>query len=318
MEPSVAEPWIAYQNRDAVVVSGPDAVTYLQGQLSQDVAALEVGGSAWSWVLQPAGKVDALVRVTRTGPDSLLVDVDAGYGPAVLARLTRFKLRTKADLEAATVTVMMVRGPGAAPRAAAVAASARREPDAMAGSWFGAPVLVVTALPPDPEAPDPEAPAPEAPGADAADVLLQDGSRWDEPDGSARRDGPELEAERIAAGVPAMGAELTDRTIPAETGLVAITASFTKGCYTGQELVARIDSRGGNVPRHLRRLRSATALVAGDELTNADGKVVGTVTSAAVHPEEGVVGLAYVARSVGAGDPVTSAAGPVTVLGGDG
>ncbi len=51
-----------------------------------------------------------------------------------------------------------------------------------------------------------------------------------------------------------MGAELTDKTIPGETGLIELTVSFTKGCYTGQELVARIDSRGGNVPRRLRRL----------------------------------------------------------------
>ena len=62
------------------------------------------------------------------------------------------------------------------------------------------------------------------------------------------------QAVRIEAGVPAMGAELTDRTIPAETGIIDRTVSFTKGCYTGQELVARIDSRGGHVPRHLRGL----------------------------------------------------------------
>ena len=67
-------------------------------------------------------------------------------------------------------------------------------------------------------------------------------------------DPAEYEAVRIAAGIPRMGAELTDKTIPGETGLIELTVSFTKGCYTGQELVARIDSRGGNVPRHLRRL----------------------------------------------------------------
>ena len=140
----------------------------------------------------------------------------------------------------------------------------------------------------------------DGPGLSAGDVSDLEPAAW--------------EAHRIAAGVPVMGAELTDKTIPAETGLVAITASFTKGCYTGQELVARIDSRGGNVPRHLRRLRSASALAPGDDLTNADGKVVGAVTSAAVHPELGVVALGYLARSVAAGDPVVSASGPVTVL----
>ena len=76
--------------------------------------------------------------------------------------------------------------------------------------------------------------------------------------------------------------------------MVPIAVSFTKGCYTGQELVARIESRGGNVPRHLRHLRlpATLAAAAGDRLER-DGKDVGWVTSVA-----GDVALGYVARSV--------------------
>ena len=65
---------------------------------------------------------------------------------------------------------------------------------------------------------------------------------------------PSTRPSASRAGIPRMGAELTDKTIPGETGLIEQTVSFTKGCYTGQELVARIDSRGGHVPRRLRRL----------------------------------------------------------------
>ena len=62
-----------------------------------------------------------------------------------------------------------------------------------------------------------------------------------------------FEAARIEAGVPAMGREITDKTIPQEAGaLVEHAVSFTKGCYTGQELVARLDARGNNVARRLR------------------------------------------------------------------
>ncbi len=61
-----------------------------------------------------------------------------------------------------------------------------------------------------------------------------------------------LERHRIEAGWPGDGRRAHADTIPAETGVVPVAVSFTKGCYTGQELVARIDSRGGNVPRHLR------------------------------------------------------------------
>jgi folate-binding protein YgfZ len=291
--------------RDAVNVTGPDAASYLQGQLSQDVAALEVDQSAWSWLLQPAGKVDALVRVTRTGPDALVVDVDQGYGEVVLNRLNRFKLRTKADLELGTIGVLAVRGPGARDVAAARAAGL----GSLRVHWVGAyRATVVDALWPS--------------GEDGADVLIRGTANPGPAEVVAVAAGldpavldPESwEADRIAAGVPVMGAELTDKTIPAETGLVDITASFTKGCYTGQELVARIDSRGGNVPRHLRRLRTGAPLAAGAELTNAGGKVVGTVTSAAAHPEEGPVALAYLARSVAVGDPVGSPAGPATIL----
>src|SRR5688500_13979317 len=66
--------------REVVVISGPEARPFLQGQLSQDVDALGVGASAWSLLLQPTGKVDAWLRVTRTGEDELALDVDRGYG----------------------------------------------------------------------------------------------------------------------------------------------------------------------------------------------------------------------------------------------
>ena len=85
-------------SRDVVRVQGPDAVTYLQGQLSQDVAALAVGGTTWSFVLQPQGKVDAWMRVHRLADDTFRLDTDAGAGAAVEARLRRFLLRTKAEI----------------------------------------------------------------------------------------------------------------------------------------------------------------------------------------------------------------------------
>jgi folate-binding protein YgfZ len=108
------------------------------------------------------------------------------------------------------------------------------------------------------------------------------------------------EAVRIECGVPKMGAELTESTIPAEAGqwIVAESVSFTKGCYTGQELVARIDSRGGNVPRHLRGV-----VIDGDPApvgatVVVDGAEVGTLTSVGRSPDLGPIALAYVARKV--------------------
>ncbi len=128
---------------------------------------------------------------------------------------------------------------------------------------------------------------------------------------SAALDAPTIdatayEAARIEAGVPRQGLDTDERTIPQEAGLELVAVSFTKGCFVGQELVCRIDSRG-HVNRTLRRLRaSAGALQRGDAVT-LDGKAVGEVTSAA-----GGVGLAMLRREVEPGASV--AAGPATAV----
>lgn len=225
--------WWVEVPRDFVRVTGPDAQVYLQGQLSQDIDGLQVGDSAFSFILQPQGKVDAYVRVTRV-EDAYVLDVDAGWGEALVVRLARFKLRTKADIEllADWRCVAIVSDDGA-----------------------------VT----------------EHVGTDVA----VEGAEGDPLD---------YEVLRIKAGVPRMGSEIDEKTIPASLGVVDRSVSFTKGCYTGQELVARIDSRGGNTPTRLVGVRGATT--PGDTLV-IDGREVGRITSA-----QGDVALAFLRRDV--------------------
>jgi folate-binding protein YgfZ len=270
--------------RDVVRVSGPDAIGYLQGQLSQDIGAIAVGGSAWSLVLQPQGKVDAFVRVTRIGTDDCLLDTDGGFGAALVQRLTRFKLRTKADIEVLDWRCLAVRGPAEAVAAVDVE-----------GLHVGGVVVVA-----------------DWPLIGGVDILGPDVS---EPAGVPSVSDEVYALARIQAGIPAMGAELTERTIPAESGIVDRAVSFTKGCYTGQELVARIDSRGGNVPRHLRGvlINDQDGSVPGGRAgpntpvepnapvevgapVEVDGRPVGELTSVARHPDGGYVGLAYIKR----------------------
>lgn len=251
--------------RDFVGVSGPEAAQFLQGQLSQDVDALAPGRSAWSFLLQPTGKVDAWLRVSRVDGDAYLLDVDEGFGVAVGERLSRFKLRTKADIEAVPAwRCLAVRG---------------RKVD------------VRNAV---------KAPAPW-PGLDGVDLLHTEDISLDELGLDAV--GLDVyDAVRIESGVPRMGAELTDATIPAETGqwVIEASVSFTKGCYTGQELVARIDSRGGNVPRRLRGIVVGTNVLpprGADVLVDDD--VVGTITSVGESLERRApVALGYVARRI--------------------
>ena len=242
--------------RDFVGVKGPDAGAFLQGQLSQDVLALEPpGGRAWSWLLQPTGKVEALLRVHRLTDDAFVLETDAGFGDAVARRLERFKLRTKADIEPLPeFRCLTVRGA---------------------------------------DAPDVD-PLPGLPGWD--EVGPEVAERDDVATGTAQ----EWEALRIRAGIPRMGADLTEATIPGEAGQwwIEHAVSFTKGCYTGQELVARIDSRGGNVPRPLRVLVvDGVVPPVGAAVVAADGREAGTLTSVAA-TAEGAVALAPVARSV--------------------
>ena len=269
--------------RDVVRVAGPDALTYLQGQLSQDVADdFDVGATNWSFVLQPTGKVDAWVRVTRVGGDEVVLDVDGGHGEALIARLRRFLLRTKADVDPLDWACVAVRGPGAV--------AAARE----AADEAGASLAVPAGWPRVGGAGGAEGPE----GAEGADLL---GPDVRPPVGLPGADLEAYEALRIRAGVPAMGAELTDRTIPAEVGqwVVDASVSFTKGCVTGQELVARIDSRGGHGPRHLRGLVIAQGeRPPVDAPIVVDGAEVGRVTSAARAPEGGAVALGYVGRGV--------------------
>ena len=252
--------------RDTVRVAGPEAVAYLQGQLSQDVEDLDVGTTAWSFLLQPTGKVDAWLRVTRTAADEVVLDVDGGHRDALLARLRRFLLRTKADIDPLDWRAIALRGPGAV----AAAGDAPAELRVPAG-W---------------------------PGVEGADLL---GPEVTIPAGVSAVGREAYESLRIRAGVPVLGAELTDATIPAEAGpwVIAESVDFTKGCFTGQELVARIDSRGGHVPRLVRGvdLPGGEAPAVGAAVT-VDGKEVGRLTSLAPRPGGGHVGLAVVGRAV--------------------
>jgi folate-binding protein YgfZ len=292
--------------RDVLAVRGPDAEEYLQGQLSQDVVVLAVGATADSLLLEPDGKLSALLRVTRTDGQGFVLDVDAGYGDAVVARLRRFLLRAKVELESLDWRCLSLRGAGVDEAAGGLlTVLAERGVLALPFEWNG--WTGVDLLGP-------------------SDVVLGP-EGLDLPAGIVACGADAVEACRIVSGVPAMGAELTPKTIPHEAGVVARTVSFTKGCYTGQELVARIDSRGGNVPRRLVGIVAPAGPPEVDALSPgmtlhggetpdgdaaAEDKVVGTLTSAAWSVELGAwVALGYLHRNV-------AAPGPARVRSGDG
>lgn len=258
--------------RDVIVAAGADVAGYLHGQLSQNVTGLGVGRSALTLLLQPQGKIDARLRLSRPSADQWWLDLEAGFGEAALARLERFKLRVDAEFTLHSWPMVAVRGPDAG--------SLLDDPDRpdTRGS-----TLVLDA---------------HWPGVVGVDLL---GPNAAIPDGIPEADPEALEALRITVGVAAMGTELTERTIPAAAAVVDDAVDFTKGCYVGQELVARVDSRGSNTPTNLRRITfedlpdgvdpTAIGLRSGDD-------EIGTVTSLAATPSGGAIALAYVKRAI--------------------
>ena len=96
--------------QDLVRAEGPDSITFLHSQLSQDIVAMEVGAERLSFLLQPQGRFVAVLRVERVGDDAVHLWVDPGYGQAVRDALNRFKIRTKCELSVETVHRWAVRG----------------------------------------------------------------------------------------------------------------------------------------------------------------------------------------------------------------
>ena len=270
--------------RDVLKASGPDAQSYLDGQLSQDIAALDVGKSAWSFILQPTGKVDAYCRVFRASEEEFYLEVPAGYGEDTLTRLQRFKLRVDCELELLRWQFCAIRGPKSAEAAEIVLSETSHRALIARTEWSGAAGFDLL--------------SPE---------LSLSGIRECSP--------AALEALRIESGTLLMGKDIAEGSIPAEVGnrILNEAVSFTKGCYAGQELVARVESRGGNVPRRLLGVifegyadTADDSFVgsplpeAGDQLHEAadSARQIGTLTSVACSPRLGSIGLALVHRSV--------------------
>lgn len=244
--------------RDVITVTGVDAASYLHSQLSQDVASMSPGEVRPSFILEPNGRLVALVRVTAAAHDRFVIDADPGTAESIVVRLNRFKIRVAAEIDSRRQTWQAVRGlaPGEAARI-----------EGSIPAWRGDATAVDVFVP---------------------GVVLP---TWVEEGDAAR-----LEYERVVAAWPMWGSELGPESIPAETGVVELAVSFTKGCYPGQELVERMDSRGSTAPRTIVALRCESAVSPGDDVV-LEGEVVGAYTSVATYGGD-VVALARVRRGV--------------------
>lgn len=283
--------------RGGVHVSGPDTWSYLQGQLSQDVATIGDGEGARSLLLTPQGKLDVDLRVLNVEGDAWL-DCEAPFTARLAASLERFRLRVDVTISprGADWVMLTVRGPEApASTRAALGVEMPSANHAHVG-WDGAhdtgpqgTLRVVRA---------------DWPGSPGVDVV---GPRQHvqlvrtalEASGVGAVDASASEAVRVEAGVPVQGRDLDDGLIPQEAFLERQAVSFTKGCFLGQELVCRIDTRG-HVNRYLRGVQvdGTPGVTRGASVVDSE-REVGVVTSVAEVPGEGrTVALATVRREI--------------------
>ena len=248
--------------RDVLRIKGDDAESFLQGQLTQDVMKIKTGESTWSFLLNPDGKVSSWLRISRLEGNHFLIDVDQNAGQQTLKRLMRFKLRVECNIDLEEWDWVAIRGHGS-----------QKYGMETNENFIAAPANWSL--------------------TEGFDLI---GKSVSNPGGLTKESTQLFEFLRILNGIPAIGKELTEKTIPAETGLVERSVSFTKGCYTGQELVARLDSRGNKVPKHLRIIYSTAEIIKGD-LVEVNAETVGEITSASSFEDE-FVGLAYISRKI--------------------
>jgi folate-binding protein YgfZ len=265
--------------RGAIDVLGPDAAEYLQGQVTNDVEALEVGEGQYAALLDRKGHMQTDLRVLRVGQEAILLDTEAATKDVALRHLTMYSVGRDVKVLDASAERAFVSLIG--PRAAEIAGTPPLPEFANeATTVAGVDVLAVGTR----DGIDLLFPAAER-GRVVA-TLVEAGAVEVSPEA--------VEIVRVEAGVPRFGAEMDAATMPAEASIVEDAVSFTKGCYIGQETVARLHYKG-KPNRHLRGLRLSGAAAPGAALRLGE-KEVGTLGGAVVSPALGPIGLAIVRR----------------------
>jgi folate-binding protein YgfZ len=251
---------------DLVWFGGKDAVSFLESLISQNVAAQEPGTVRRSFLLGPRGKITAVMWVLRDD-DRVGLLTDAGYGQVVSDTLGRYRIRVKVDIEPDSRPLVVRVGP----ESPAVEGWSEEEGVLTAGLPLAGNRRSVTTAP--------------------VDLPPVGRLAWT--------------AVRVEAGEPLMGVDIDEGTIPQESGLVPEAVDFTKGCFLGQELVARIDSRGHVNQRLMGVIVTTNVIPPPGAGVVAGEKTVGAFTS----PAESLtlrspVGLSLVRREVEAGEAV--------------
>jgi folate-binding protein YgfZ len=295
-------------DRGKIRLEGPDRVAFLQAIVSNDVAAIEPGLGRYTLGLNHKGQIVAEFPMLPWD-ESLLLHVEPEERAFTVGWLRRYKLRSKVQIadETEALALLSLAGPSS-PGVLAAWLGERivLDQDAVAErEWRGQPVLLAGA---------------RDTGELGYDVFLPASVAGEACDAFTTMGAPPIgrlawEILRVEAGTPRYGPELNESTLPPEAKLEERAISYEKGCYPGQEIVARIKNRG-----HVNRLLRGLTLDVGDPpaagtLVRTPEREVGAVTSAVWSPTlERPIALAYVRREISPGQTVSLADGRAAMV----
>ena len=284
-------------DRSTIVLGGSDVLRYLHAVCTQHTLDRAPGDATQALLLSPKGKIEFAFRLAVL-EEGVLVDTEAAAAQGLGERLARFVFRYDVTVGQPVPGAATVVGPGAD---AALAVAGLPVP-VPGRAGIAGPDLVLRRTPVGVDLLGPGAPAAVA-GLERAGVERAPDGLW--------------ELLRVEHGLPRAGLELTDDVLAEEAGLLGSHVHLDKGCYPGQETVARVHNLG-QVQRRLAGLRfepSGDGLPApGTDLVADDGRRAGQLRSVVDHPRLGPIGLAYVRRVVDDGRLVRAGARVATVV----
>jgi tRNA-modifying protein YgfZ len=282
-------------DRGKLAVTGEDAGPFLDSMLSNDIAGIPLGGGAYATLLTHKGRILADPRVIRTD-EGFLLDTERVGLQALFDAIRQLRIGYRAELHKRTLQRSLISLIG--PRSEELVGNPPPDPEHANGptAIAGVPVLAVRT---------PVGLDLIFPSEDLGRVRAELDRLGAIPVGQAA-----VDCLRVEAGTPRLGIDMDETTMPQEAGIHLRAVSFTKGCYVGQETVARLYWKG-KPNRHLRGLRLSGPASPGDELRLGE-TVVGTLTSVAISPLHGPIGLALLRRAAAPGDHLAVADGSLT------
>jgi folate-binding protein YgfZ len=274
--------------RGKLIVRGSDAAEYLQGQLTNDIEALEPGTGCYAALLDRKGHMQADMRVLHLSTGDLWLDTEPEAAETAERHLRMYSVGREVEIDDASSdwSILSVIGP-AAPK---LAGTAPLSPEHAQRSYERE-ALEILAVATDL----------------GLDLIVRAGQADDlrallGRSGAAEVSEAAAEILRVESGRPRFGREMTGATIPQEAGIDDRAVSFTKGCYIGQETVARLHYKG-RPNRHLRGMRLKSAVAAGEAIALGE-REVGSIGTAVISPALGPIALAVIRREAEPGSRV--------------